>query len=310
MNFATGELTKSFDVLLIDNGVENPSKIFGVALFNPSPSGVTNNAITLATVTIIDNETQHTPPGQVDTTYTSPGFNDFVLATALQRDGKLVAGGNFTIVNNYTRNRIARLNVDGTVDTGFGNYTGANGSVKAVLAQSPNPDLIHTNSNTNGPIVIAGAFDVVNNVFRHKIARLNIDGGLDTTFNPGSGADGIIYALAETFSGINQFRKILVGGVFASFNGIPANGLAQLNDDGTIDNTFNAGVVGANGIDGVIYAIAVQGDGKIVIGGDFTTYNGTPHGHVARLNKDGSLDNTFNPDTGTNGSVPCHRYPT
>lgn len=304
LNFAPGQLTATFDVLLIDNGFQNPNKVFGVTLFNPNPSTVTNNALTFATVTIIDDETQHTPPGQLDTSYTNPGFNDFVLATSLQRDGKLVAGGNFTLVNSLTRNRIARLNVDGTVDTAFGgNYTGIDGSVKAVLVQSPQPDLIHTNSYVDGPIVVAGAFDIVNNTFRHKIARLTSDGGLDTTFNPGSGADGVIYALAETFSGTNQYRKVLAVGAFASFNGVPANGIAQLNDDGSLDNTFNAGAVSANGINGIIYAVAVQGDGKILIGGDFTSYNGAPHGHVARLNQDGSVDNTFNPDTGTNGSV-------
>jgi uncharacterized delta-60 repeat protein/uncharacterized repeat protein (TIGR01451 family) len=302
LNFAPGEFSKTFDVLLVDNGFQNVDKVFGVNLFNAAPASLLSNALASATVTIIDDETQHTPPGQVDTSYTNPGFDDFVLATTLQPDGKLVAGGNFTHVNNFGRSHVARLNVDGTVDTGFGNSTDVNGNVRAVLSQVPNANISITNSYSNGPIVIAGDFDIVNNVFRHKIARLTIDGSLDTVFNPGAGADGVIYALAQTVGGNNAERKVLAAGAFAGFNGVAANGIVQLNDDGSVDRTFNTSV-GVSGIDGIIYALAVQADRKIIIGGDFTMFNGVPHGHIARLNPDGSLDSTFNTDTGLNGSV-------
>jgi len=300
LSFGPGELSKSFDVLLIDNGVQNPDKVFGVVLFNPSPSAITNQSITLATVTIIDDETQHAPAGQVDTTYVYPGFNDAVLATTLQPDGKLLAGGDFTLVNSSVRNRIARLNVDGSVDSDFGNsLTGVDGSVRAVLSLNPNPSLSMLTGYQNGPIVIAGAFDNVNGVFRHKIARLNLDGSLDSTFNPGSGADAPIYALAQVLAGTNQVRKVLAVGAFGSFNGAPANGIVRLNDNGTIDQAFNTG--GVNGTNGTIYAIALQADGKILIGGDFTSFGGVTHNHLARLNPNGSVDNTFT--AGSDASV-------
>jgi uncharacterized repeat protein (TIGR01451 family)/uncharacterized delta-60 repeat protein len=294
LSFAPGEVSKGFDVTLIHYPLQTPSEVFGVVLFNPSPSGVTSNAITFATVTEIDAESQHSVPGSVDTTYVYPGFNDFVLATALQPDGKLLAGGNFTLVNTSIRHRIARLNVDGSVDADFGsNMTGVDGTVRAILSMSPNPSLSQPMGYSNGPIVIAGAFDIVNGVFRHKIARLDLDGSLDSTFNPGAGADGPIYALAQTFAGTNQMRKILVAGAFGSFNNAPANGIVQLNDNGSVDQAFTSG--GVNGTNGTIYAIAVQADQKIIIGGDFTSFAGAPHSHLARLNPDGSIDATFNP---------------
>ncbi len=301
LTFLPGELSKSFDVPVRNNDSQDPNRTFGLILTNQTPPPPTNAvALTNAIATIIDDETYHTPAGSVDTTYANPGFNNFVLATALQQDGKLVAGGDFTLANNQVHNRIARLNVDGTTDTTFGNgFSGVDNTVRAILIQTTNQI---PSGFTNGPIVIAGAFDTVNNVFRHKIARLYQDGSLDETFNPGAGADGAIYALVETFFGPKQNRQMYAAGAFGTFNGFPANGVVRINDNGTVDPTFNPGN-GVVGVDGTIFAMAQQADGKIVIGGDFTIFNGVPHGHIARLNPDGSLDATFNPDTGTNGSV-------
>lgn len=301
LNFGPGELSKGFDVLLVDNGVQNPDKVFGVVLFNPTPSAITNQSLTMSTVTIIDDETEHAPAGQVDTTYVFPGFNDGVLATALQPDGKLLAGGNFTMVDSSVRNHIARLNVDGSIDNDFGNnLSGTDGTVRAILSMSPNPSLTSATGYSNGPIVIAGMFDIVDGVYRHKIARLNLDGTLDSTFNPGAGADGPIFALAQVLAGTNQVRKILVAGAFGSFDNTPANCIVRLNDNGKVDQTFTTGG-GVNGTNGTIYAIALQADGKIIIGGDFISFGGVPHNHLARLNPNGTLDAMFT--TGSDASV-------
>ncbi|MGZ5566021.1 MAG: Calx-beta domain-containing protein [Limisphaerales bacterium] len=301
LTFLPGELSKTFDVPVRDNNTQDPNRTFGLILTNQTPPPPTNAvAVTNAIATIIDDETYHAPAGSVDTTYANPGFNNFVLATALQQDGKLVAGGDFTMANNRVRNRIARLNVDGTTDTTFGNgFSGVDSTVRAILVQTTNQI---PGGFTNGPIVIAGAFDTVNNVFRHKIARLHQDGSLDETFNPGGGADGAIYALVETFFGPKQERQMYAAGAFGTFNGFSANGVVRLNDNGTVDPTFNIGG-GVGGVDGTIFAMAQQADGKLIVGGDFSLFNGVPHGHLARLNPDGSLDATFNPDTGANGSV-------
>ena len=65
--------------------------------------------------------------------------------------------------------------------------------------------------------------------------------------------------------------------------------IARLNTDGTLDTSFATGA----GIDASLYSLALQPDGKVIIGGFFTTYNGIAKGSIARLNTDGTLDTTF-----------------
>ena len=150
----------------------------------------------------------------------------------------------------------------------------------------------------DGRILVGGLFTNFNTYTYNHIARLNPDGSLDSLFNPGSGADNAVYALADDLR-VRQ-SKILIGGAFANIGGTPINGIARLNSDGTLDTTFITGT-GANG---AVYALAVQTDGKVIIGGDFTAVNGnTSFNHIARLNTDGSLDPTFNPGTGASDSV-------
>ena len=109
-----------------------------------------------------------------------PGMNGDVLALALQTNGQILAGGNFTAVNGTPENYIARLNADGSLDNaGFLNgLVGANGAVQAVVCQ------------TDSRVVIGGAFTTADGIFRNYIARLMTDGSLDTSFNPGAGASG------------------------------------------------------------------------------------------------------------------------
>src|SRR5690606_41037369 len=102
-----------------------------------------------------------------------------ILALCLQPDGKVLIGGDFTSYNDISRNRIARLNVDGSIDSTFNPGIGANAPVFAITLQ---PD---------GKVLIGGRFNSYAGMSRNKIARLNVNGSLDTTFNPGSGADNV-----------------------------------------------------------------------------------------------------------------------
>ena len=102
---------------------------------------------------------------------------------------------------------------------------------------------------------------------RNYIARLNADGTLDTGFNPN--ADGYVYSIALQADG-----KILIGGCFTTIGGVTRNRIARLNADGTLDTGFNPNA------NGHVYSIALQADGKILVGGDFTTIGGAdekPH---------------------------------
>ncbi len=289
LNFAAGELTKTFSVTIIDDaGTPNPNRVLNLVLSNPSPAGVGLLEPT-ATLTIIDNESINEISGSIDTGFNpSGGLNDFVYSLALQRDGKLLVGGDFTLMNNIPRNRIGRLQPNGTLDTSFSSTIGANGSVRSIVSQ------------TDGRILIGGLFTTVNGVNRNRVARLNLNGSSDTTFNPGTGANNAVYALAETFLG--ESRQLVVAGNFTTFNGISRGGIVRLNEDGSVDGDFNPSL-GVNGTNSAIYCVAVQLDGKVIIGGDFVSFNGSPAPRIARLNRDGSLDTSFNPQLGPNNSV-------
>ena len=238
-----------------------------------------------AVLNILDTDTLNEPPGSPDVSY-SPlnGFNAPIYALALQTNNQLVVGGDFTMANGVYRQRFARLNDDGTLDSTFllpSATKGADNSVRAIAIQ------------TDGRILVGGYFTNFNSVTVNGIARLNYDGSLDSSFITGSGADNPVYAVAQTF--VNGQLKVLVGGSFAHLNGVLANGIGRLDgdtingQDGRPDTSFNTGT-GANG---TVYALAVQADGRVVIGGDFTAVNGVPSGHIARLNTDGSVDLTF-----------------
>jgi uncharacterized delta-60 repeat protein len=218
-----------------------------------------------------------------------PGTNAQVFAVAIQPDGKIVVGGDFTSIGgggngNTSRSRIARLNIDGTLDTTFD--PGANPSpVSALLVQ---PD---------GKILVGGDFNFLGgggfgNVPRSKIGRLNSDGSVDTSFNPG--ANGQITAMLLQPDG-----KILIGGFFTMIGGggtgtTARSRIARLNPDGSVDTTFNPGA------NNTVRAFALQRDGRIVVVGDFTNLGGGGTGTVqrrfiARLNADGGLDTSFDP---------------
>ncbi len=171
---------------------------------------------------------------------------------------------------------IARLNANGSRDTTLNTGEGASNDVNAVALQ-------------DGKILIAGRFVSYTMVSRDHIARLNANGTLDTTFDPGTGADGDVYAVVAQPDG-----KIVIGGEFTNYNATARNRIAGLNADGSLDATFTPGT----GADQSLKTIAAQSDGKIIIGGGFTNYDGVARGRIARINPNGSLDTTFDPGTG------------
>ena len=125
-----------------------------------------------------------------------------------------------------------------STDQGFGFGDGANSIVSTTAIQA------------DGKIIIGGYFTSYNGTGRNRIARLNTDGSLDATFNPGTGADNIVYTTAIQADG-----KIIIGGVFTSYNGTGRNRIARvlgvstspLNDDalGAILLTVGSGCSGS-----------------------------------------------------------------
>jgi uncharacterized delta-60 repeat protein len=286
----------SFTVPILDDGVVDPANFyFNVTLSNPTNAVL--GSPTNAQVNLLDVESYNRPPGSPDTAFNTNGMNGDVFALALQSNGQIMAGGNFTAVGPVSENSIARLNTDGSLDTTFLNgLSGANAAVNAIASQ------------TDDRIVVGGAFTTIDGVQRNFIARLMTDGTLDTSFNPGSGADNTVNAVAEIFAinGTNVTRELYIGGAFDAVNGTSSPGIIRLNNDGTVDSGFNAG----SGVDGQIYAIAAYPTnsiyaGKVLIGGSFAHYNGSAINNLARLNANGSLDTNFtaNFGSGPNGIV-------
>ncbi|MEZ4802095.1 MAG: T9SS type A sorting domain-containing protein [Gelidibacter sp.] len=221
--------------------------------------------------------------GSLDATFNTGAGPDYTVnAVVLQPDGKIIMGGRFSEFNGTDSNYIARLNANGTLDTSFQIGSGPDDYVETMALQ---PD---------GKVIIGGYFENVNGVSRKGVARLNANGSLDTSFNPGSGTNAELYDLLLQPDG-----KILMAGYFTTFNGNTQNRLARLNADGSLDASFNIG----SGASGEVYTLALQSDGKILLAGFFSSFNGTPAVSMVRLQANGAIDTSFNPGTGAPGTV-------
>ena len=225
--------------------------------------------------------------GTIDNTFNiGTGFTNTVLSIAVQPDGKILAGGDFTSYSGVTSNYIIRLNTGGTIDNTFTIGGGFNNSVDSIVLQ---PD---------GKILAGGSFASYGGFLRNRIIRLNSNGTIDNTFNIGTGLtngfDGPVSTIALQPDG-----KILVGGAFTSYSGVTSNYIIRLNTGGTIDNTFNIG----SGFDNGVKTIVLQPDGKILVGGGFTSYSGVTSNRIIRLNTGGTIDNTFNIGSGFDNAV-------
>ena len=205
--------------------------------------------------------------GTVDATFTTPGTgaDNGIYTLGLQPDGKILIGGPFTSINGSTRNRLARLNSDGTVEA------------TNTFNPQPNSHVYCLAVQADGKILIGGEFTTIGGVARSRIARLNTDGTLDTSFTPGAGADGGVYEIAVQADG-----KILMGGGFTSVGGVAHSNVARLGTNGVVESTatFSAGANGG------LRSLALQADGRILLGGVFTTVNSVTRNRMARLTND------------------------
>lgn len=219
--------------------------------------------------------------GSVDSTFNvGSGFNNVVNSMALQPDGKILVSGSFTSYNEVGSNYLIRLNPDGSIDNTFDIGTGLNNRAWGIALQ---PD---------GKIILVGTFTTYNESSFNHIIRLNSDGSVDNTFDIGTGFG------SEAFRAIIQpDGKIIVSGFFTTYKGVGVNRIIRLNSDGSVDNTFSSG----SGFNNYAEPIALQPDGKIIVGGFFTSYNGVSSNYIIRLNSDGSVDNTFDIGNGFNG---------
>ncbi|WP_312749503.1 T9SS type A sorting domain-containing protein [Epilithonimonas hominis] len=207
--------------------------------------------------------------GVIDTSFNvGTGSDNFVYQVSIQSDQKIIASGNFTSFNGYQRKYIVRLNLDGSVDTSFN------------PAVTNNLKIIKNVIQNDGKIIVIGQ----NQDLTYYYARLNTDGSIDNTFK------------VQDYGGVIGDVTILPDGRLL----LKGDKLYCINTNGTIDANFNAGNIGTNNYINGIYSLA---DNKILIVGGFTKYNNVDRKGIARLNPDGTLDETFNPGTGVNNTI-------
>lgn len=181
--------------------------------------------------------------------------------------------------------------VNDIYNTGYA--MGGNGVVRyPVIGRSTSPyqndgAVLNSIFQPDGKMIVVGLFDRIDYKLNivSNIARFTTGGLNDTSFNQGKGFNGICYAIALQPDG-----KILVGGTFTSYNMTQCNRIIRLAADGSVDTSFVSKV--GIGFNDTVRVIKVQSDGKIIVGGDFTTYDGYKARYLTRLNADGSLNTT------------------
>ena len=228
----------------------------------------------------------------LDTTFNAPFFATQVPPSrgVLLPDGKYVHFFNIDTSADHATGPIVRYNADGSFDNSFSfsrDYSSASGGV------APTAD---------GKLIVGAGKTIygVPDPFQHQMAdilRLNGDGSIDPTFGPAQVTDGGEIRVIT----VNNDGSIFVAGLFTEFNNTPAHGIVRLLADGTVDPAFAAVSMTCAAFPffssgcGVAADPVIDADGKIIIAGDFIQVNGVDTLCIARLNADGTLDQTFNP---------------
>jgi hypothetical protein len=205
--------------------------------------------------------------GNVDTTFVSPfGLNVsvYVIKPSTYFPGKYYVGGTSTAGSPIPYG-FARLNSDGSVDNTFSGLTQI--TTNAYIA-----DFVEL---TDGKIIIIGTFTQLNSTSRPRIAKLNSNGSLDTTFVPGGGGlNSTPFCIIKS----QDDSSVFVGGVFTQYSGVSTNRLVKINSTTAArDNTFASGL---STIDNQVRGLAFDGNGNLWFAGQFTNYpNATNNGN-------------------------------
>lgn len=209
--------------------------------------------------------------GSTDASFSSgAGFDGNVVEMELQSDGKAIVCGTFTMYAGTPLNaKIVRLDVDGTLDAGFAPPAFLLASVNALAVQPDGKILVAGNMSSGPP-------------FQIRLARLLTTGALDPTFTTTTTSFNQLLTDVEVLPD----GRIAVLGNFSTYQGAPRNKICLLNSDGSLDNSFLPGT----GFPDLPKDLAVAPDGKLLVAGFLTTYNGTPVPKVVRLDPDGSID--------------------
>jgi uncharacterized delta-60 repeat protein len=273
------DIGSGFNSTVLSVAIQSDGKVLAGGYFSEF-SGISQNYLIR-----INSDGSKDTSFDIGSGFNSTGIFAFpsVNSVKVQSNGKILVGGTFSTFNGSTQNSLIRLNTDGSKDTsfdigsGFGDGFGDEGTVYSCAVQS------------DGKILAGGLFSEFNGASQNRLIRLNTDGSKDTSFDIGDGFNSLIESIA-----IQSDGKILAIGAFSTFSGSSENYLIRLNSDGSKDSTFDIGT----GPNGSLWSIKIQSDGKILVGGDFTQFNGSSQNALIRLNSDGSKDTSFDIGTG------------
>jgi uncharacterized delta-60 repeat protein len=222
--------------------------------------------------------------GNEDTFDNGTGFagGGPVVYDIIQGD-KIFAAGLFTSYRGTGAGQLIKIDDNGTIDTSF--QTGTYYANSTIFCSS------YAGS---GKVYIGGNFTTYNSVVANNIIKLNSNATKDIGFDNSTGFNSDVYAIVGS-------STIYVGGSFTSYKGSTANRIIRLNSNGSKDSGFD----NSTGFNGTVNCITVDSDGKIYVGGEFTSYKGVTANRIIRLNTDGSKDTGFDNSTAFDGSVNC-----
>lgn len=295
-----------YSCYIIPDGLPNAGKILiggsftqyngypanSIAMLNADGTYDTTSAFNTNVNTMID-------PNNVNSML---GFNSAPAAFEVQPNGQIIVTGYFTWYNGLSKVGILRLNSNGTLDTTFNSaYTASDAgfatSITSATSARNGNNISKMVLQPDGKIVIGGFFTHYNGVSRNNIVRLNSDGSLDTTFNVGTGFNNnVIHPVTGTNGQVRSlvldtnnanFWYVYVGGDFTAYNGTACDEIVRLFCKSTTASDVGKKDVGfgllSGGTNGTVWSMKRQGDGKIIVGGQFTTYKGLSALNVTRI---------------------------
>ena len=324
-----GIATVEVPLAVWDNAAADGPRRLAVQLLEPS-EGLALGPVAALDITIVDDEEEGV--ALVDGSFRpQPGADLHVAALGLDGAGRILVGGGFATFNGEVRSRLARVLPDGGVDAGFaptvkyavnsvlalaeggvaiaGDFNTVNAAVRNRVALLRNDGSLDpgftfepgadrrvnvvAKAKTDG-FWIAGAFTTVQGVSALRVSRLRPNGTIDTSFDTRNGPGDEVRALLADARG-----GVVIGGEFAKVGSTARGRLARLDERGRLDASFAAG----GGMDGPVGALTFDGEGRILVGGDFQRFDGTAAGRVVRLSAVGVRDAAFDPGLGPDGPV-------
>lgn len=226
--------------------------------------------------------------GTIDNTFSSLGsIAGQIEACAVQSDDKIILAGSIQNYNNIPVKNLFRINSNGPIDNTYAGNSVFNSTVS---------ELHHL---SNDDVIITGGFTLANLKRKKCFAKLEANGALVEGFPNVEGFDTEVLDIQ-----VQTDDKVIAVGNFSYFENIPSPRIIRLTDDGDYDPTFNVG----QGANDQVNACLIESSGKIIIGGKFSQYNGQGIWYLARLNTNGTLDNTF--PVNVNGEITrIHELP-